>query len=606
VVSRSRAISFSRWRRRASRDWIQQPQGVGTEALFHPQFVRQPLVVDAGRGGRFGRIHGEVDAVHDGLQGGRDDAATAGTARHQPGPALLEHDGRRHGGQGPLVGRHGIGLAAHQAEGVGHARLGGEIVHLVVEQDAGAGGDDAAAEGQVEGGGGADHVALPVGHRVVGGLLALVGLGPAWADGGRGRGPLRVDAPGQFVGIGLGGESGHGHAGEVRVAQVFGPVGIGPLHGLGLQVQHPGAAGAVLGQGIPLEQVEDLHDVGAAGTGRRHGDDLVTPVVAAHRLALDDPVAGQIVSRDQPAVTPHLGGDAPAGLAPVEGRRPLVGDPFQGPGQIPLHQPLAGPQGPAAAEEHRPGRRPGTQALPLGLEHARQIVADDEALPGQADGRRQQRAQGQGSPAVAGMEQAGDTAGYAHRQVGVEGTARHHLAGGIQVHVAAGTTRRHLTEIEGHLAARGRLVHQHEAAAAQVAGTGIDHGQGKADGHRRIHRIAALLQDVHAHPAGQPMIGCHHALPGRDRMEDLLVQVVADRRSLAPGQQRHQQQEAEQAAEGGHAHASPSRWRRSATSASRLARRCSRTASRSVAGAVAGADSGAADAGSGSPPNRWA
>ena len=41
----------------------------------------------------------------------------------------------------------GISLSAHQAVNVGDAGLGGEVVHFVVQQNAGAGGDEPRVEG---------------------------------------------------------------------------------------------------------------------------------------------------------------------------------------------------------------------------------------------------------------------------------------------------------------------------------------------------------------------------------------------------------------------------------------------------------------------------
>src|SRR6516162_6318493 len=51
-----------------------------------------------------------------------------------------------------------VGVAADETIGVGRARLGGEVVELVVEQDAGALGDETEAVAEVERGG--------IGHRV--------------------------------------------------------------------------------------------------------------------------------------------------------------------------------------------------------------------------------------------------------------------------------------------------------------------------------------------------------------------------------------------------------------------------------------------------------
>ena len=47
-----------------------------------------------------------------------------------------DDDGGRHGGERALAGGDGVGGALDEAEAVGRAGLGGEVVHLVVEQEA--------------------------------------------------------------------------------------------------------------------------------------------------------------------------------------------------------------------------------------------------------------------------------------------------------------------------------------------------------------------------------------------------------------------------------------------------------------------------------------
>ena len=88
---------------------------------------------------------------------------------------LIEESGRFSG-----AGR--VGVVAHQAEGVGGAGLGGEIVEFVVEQHAGALGDEAAAVGQVQRIGVGDGVAVGVDDDEMRRLVALVALRLAGRD----------------------------------------------------------------------------------------------------------------------------------------------------------------------------------------------------------------------------------------------------------------------------------------------------------------------------------------------------------------------------------------------------------------------------------------
>src|SRR5205085_2102947 len=68
-------------------------------------------------------------------------------------------------------GGDGVGVGADEAEVVGHAGLGGEVVHLVIEDHAGAGDDDLRPEGGVDGGGERDDVPVGVGGGDVRGVF---------------------------------------------------------------------------------------------------------------------------------------------------------------------------------------------------------------------------------------------------------------------------------------------------------------------------------------------------------------------------------------------------------------------------------------------------
>ena len=151
----------------------QRGQRVLGKAALDPDLVRQPLMVQPRRGDRGGDIHVVVEHIDDHLQHRGDDAAAARRSRHQHRLAVLQHDGRRHRRQRPLAGPGQIGLEADQAEGVGGAGRRGEIVELVVEQHAGAFGDQADAVGKIQRIGVADRVALAVDHREMRGVAAF-------------------------------------------------------------------------------------------------------------------------------------------------------------------------------------------------------------------------------------------------------------------------------------------------------------------------------------------------------------------------------------------------------------------------------------------------
>ena len=76
--------------------------------------------------------------------------------------------------------------------------------------------------------------------------------------------------------------------------------------------------------------------------------------------------------------------------------------------------------------------------------------------------------------------------------------------------------RRLLAEVDEGLAAVGEL-QRHEAAAAEIAGRGIDDGERVAHGDRGIDGVAAAAQDVDADFGREVLRGDDHAVLGGDR-----------------------------------------------------------------------------------------
>ena len=143
------------WPRRSS-----SARGLGREGVgLGLQPVGEPLVVEARavEGGLQGvAVHEQVEQHLDDVGGD----ARAAAAAQGVGLVPLPGDHRRHRGEHPLAGRHGVGLPLDQPEEVGLARGGGEVVHLVVEEEARAGHPEPAAEEVVEGGGEGHQVAV--------------------------------------------------------------------------------------------------------------------------------------------------------------------------------------------------------------------------------------------------------------------------------------------------------------------------------------------------------------------------------------------------------------------------------------------------------------
>ena len=106
------------------------------------------------------------------LNSRRDDTAPARGSDDIVQRAVLDvfDDGRGDGGEGPFARFDEVGRRGLVAEGVGLAR-DGEVVHLVVHDDAGFGHDELAAEEQVYGRGERDGHARGIRRDDVGGSV---------------------------------------------------------------------------------------------------------------------------------------------------------------------------------------------------------------------------------------------------------------------------------------------------------------------------------------------------------------------------------------------------------------------------------------------------
>ena len=89
------------------------------------------------------------------------------------------------------------------------------------------------------------------------------------------------------------------------------------------------------------------------------------------------------------------------------------------------------------------------------------------------------------------------------------------VAGGVEVHVGGRGERGLLAVVDEDVFA-GVLVDEHESAAAEVAGEGVDDGEREADGDGGVDGIAAGLQDSDAGVGGEVMHGDDHGVRGAD------------------------------------------------------------------------------------------
>jgi hypothetical protein len=267
----------------------------------------------------------------------------------------------------------------------------------------------------------------------------------------------------------------------------------------------------------------------------------VRAVGGADGLALLGLVAGQVGQRglprrDDAAVGAGRGGDVvDDGLGDRAGVE-RVGAVLRDGGQ----RLGIGRQGEGRAQ--RLGREVGVEVGGDGVGVAQEVVArafdgrghataDREAFGGELDAGLEQVLPRQRAVLLVRQLEHAHGAGRADGAPAAAGRGLGHgLVGGVvdpaQV-VLGGRGRCGLAPVVGHHGLGGRVVVQHEGAAAEAAGLRLHQPQHGLHGLRRIHRAAARLQDLAACLAGERIGRGDHVVARVDR---LLADAVAGRR----------------------------------------------------------------------------
>ena len=181
-----------------------------------------------------------------------------------------------------MPGAIALAVALNQTVQVRGAGLRGKIVHLVVQEKAGAGRDHLGAEIAVDRIGHGDCIAGAVDDRIMGRLRLLV-------RGSERRGGWRLARPhcGADPGrIALRQQPVERVRYKGRVAEKGVAVGVGAAHRLDHQFHRARRAQAQRLHVIAFEDVEDLADRGAARTRRRRRHDRIAAVGARERRPL--------------------------------------------------------------------------------------------------------------------------------------------------------------------------------------------------------------------------------------------------------------------------------------------------------------------------------
>ncbi len=499
----------------------------GQPVALVAQLVGQVLVVQAGGGGRGGCIHPEIDHIRDDLRDRGDDRGAAWRAGDEAHLTVRIQDDRRgHRGEHPLAGGDGVGGALHEAELVRHAGLGGEVVHLVVEQEPRTFHRHDVPVERVDRGGHGDGIAGAVDDRIVRGVLPLderlrdlltrhrPQRRPHLVRRGR---AIHRDLLPALSGVLVRAHARRRLRHEVGVGEVRVAIGVGALDGLRPDVRVIGREEAHRRQVVALEDVEDLRHRRAAGGGGRHRDDGMAAVVEDDGVPPNGVVRGHVGGGDQAAPALHLLLDEHRSAPAIEAVAPLGGDAPEGLGEVPLLEPIAHPRCLSVDQEGL--RRGGVLAQPLliRLQRLGQPFVDDDALR-EVHRRLDQIGPGQGAEALVRLPHPRHRAGYARGEMAHDGAVGH-IPRRIEEHVAGGRGRRLLAEVE-----RGGLPVRHpqhqEATTADVARFGVDHGEREVRRDGRVDRVTTSAQDLHPDLAGDAVGGRNHpalGANGRDR-----------------------------------------------------------------------------------------
>ncbi|ABA53282.1 hypothetical protein BURPS1710b_A0298 [Burkholderia pseudomallei 1710b] len=495
----------------------------------------------AHRADRVLQRHLEVVQVRDHLEDRREDPRAARRADHERDLAVLREDRRRHRRQRPLLRLDRVRVAADDAEHVGDARLRGEIVHLVVEHDARAFGDDARAEVAVD--------RVRVRHRVAplvdDGEMRRLGLLRHRRAEAR-QHALRV---GRLLGIHLGralgdvrgvGQLRDGHLVEIRIAEVLRAIGEHALLDLGDQMhvlRRIERDAVEIGLAVRLHR-QQLHEADAARARRRRGDHAIAVPVRLDRLAPHRLVLDEILLRDQAAALLHRCGDQVGRLAVVEILRAVVRDAREHRSELRLLEGRARLQAAEVLIEVRLA----AELLRRVDATLRELLVDNEAVARVTDRGRDHLLPLQLAEALLRLPHPGHRAGHADRAIAVQAHALDDVAVLVEIHVLRRGERRALAIVEKvRLAAH---VDGHEAAAADVARLRIGDGEREGDRDRGVDRVAALPEDLLGR-VGAVLVGDrdgravqHDALLRALRMGGRARQKTGERRAHERGEHR--------------------------------------------------------------------
>ncbi len=145
------------------------------------------------------------------------------------------------------------------------------------------------------------------------------------------------------------------------------------------------------------------------------------------------------------------------------------------------------------------------------------LRGEHKALARQLDGGRHHALEIEAAVFSLRIHQAGDRARRGDGAVAENARVGNHVAACVEIHVLGGGQRSFFAVVEKDGFA-GVVADEHEAAAAEVACGGMDHGESKTRGHRGVNGVAALLKNAKTRIGSQMMHAHHHAVPRAHRL----------------------------------------------------------------------------------------
>src|SRR5439155_24749118 len=229
-----------------------------------------------------------------------------------------------------------------QTEEVRSTGLGAEVVHLVVQEEAGVASDDLRAEVGIDRIRYGDRVPVAVDDAVMRRALAFVAREASAFHRARRHGAIGRNLAAYAGGIAGVEELGDRIPDEIRVAEVRVPIGVGVPLRLDRDVEALHRVKAPVGERVSLEDAQDLAESDTARARRRRRHDLVATVATMDGRQLGDGIGGEVFPGKQAAVLRRRFGELLRNRSAIERVRSLLRDLLQARREILLYEAVAG------------------------------------------------------------------------------------------------------------------------------------------------------------------------------------------------------------------------------------------------------------------------